>query len=358
MSSLVASSPPVGWIHGPRTDLAIMFGPWVFGALAIAVWGFTQPSTALWLSQFVLGNTTHVVLTFVLLASRPDVLRATPTQPRLVVVGSIVTFVVAWAIFRGFDAWLPLWSGFPLAVAAIFGTHHRLSQAKGVWSLYNLRGRQLRAPAPSARERSLQQAWVSVGLVLVMVAWLFVPTGPDRSFPLFQAIPAEPAMLPYATSYALVAAWGAFVLALLVELGRGGRGNLPKMLHVATHGIAVAFAILAPVWGGIVWGAIHGLEYYFLCARMMTPRDDDAVAGPRAAWVWPIIVLSMLPLALVGLPMAPFASAFPSLASPAFREALVLLNALVMAHYFADAFIYRFRIPAVRDVALRRLGFA
>jgi hypothetical protein len=30
----------------------------------------------------------------------------------------------------------------------------------------------------------------------------------------------------------------------------------------------------------------------------------------------------------------------------------------VMAHYFADAFIYRFRIPRVRKVALARLGFA
>jgi hypothetical protein len=29
-----------------------------------------------------------------------------------------------------------------------------------------------------------------------------------------------------------------------------------------------------------------------------------------------------------------------------------------MAHYFADAFIYRFRIPEVRRVALTRLGFS
>ena len=34
------------------------------------------------------------------------------------------------------------------------------------------------------------------------------------------------------------------------------------------------------------------------------------------------------------------------------------LNSIVMAHYFADAFIYRFRIPEVRRVALMRLGFA
>ena len=31
---------------------------------------------------------------------------------------------------------------------------------------------------------------------------------------------------------------------------------------------------------------------------------------------------------------------------------------VVLAHYFSDAFIYRFRIPSIRKVMLRRLGFA
>jgi hypothetical protein len=30
---------------------------------------------------------------------------------------------------------------------------------------------------------------------------------------------------------------------------------------------------------------------------------------------------------------------------------------VVLAHYFADALIYRFRIPSIRRVMLRRLGF-
>jgi hypothetical protein len=37
---------------------------------------------------------------------------------------------------------------------------------------------------------------------------------------------------------------------------------------------------------------------------------------------------------------------------------LMLVNATVLAHYCADAFIYRFRIPGVRKVALARLGFS
>lgn len=346
-----------GWIHGAALDLGILVGPWVFVAALWAARGGDGASTALWWSQFVLGNTTHVVLTFLLLAARGDVLRAAPSQARIVVAGSLLTFALSWALFRGVKATVPDWTDFALAVAAIFGTHHRLSQAKGIWSLYNLRGAQLSRPPPSGRERWLQRHWVSVGLLLVMVAWLFVPSGPHRMFPLLQAIPREPAVLPYATAYLLAAVWVAFVAALLVELARARPRSAPKMLHVATHGAAVTLAILAPLWGSIVWGAIHGLEYYFLCARMMRPREGDAVPGPSARWVWPLMLLSMSPLFLVGLALSPFGRSAG--APPRWtEEALIVVNAIVMAHYFADAFIYRFRIPAVREVALRRLGFA
>ena len=33
-------------------------------------------------------------------------------------------------------------------------------------------------------------------------------------------------------------------------------------------------------------------------------------------------------------------------------------NAVVLAHYFADAFLYRFRIPEIRKVMLARMGMA
>ncbi|XXX72491.1 hypothetical protein WMF30_33070 [Sorangium sp. So ce134] len=346
-----------GWIHGAALDLGILVGPWLLVGALWAARGGGGASAALWWSQFVLGNTTHVILTFVLLAARSDVLRATPRQARLVVAGSLLTFGLSWALFRGVKAAVPDWSDFALAVAAIFGTHHRLSQAKGIWSLYNLRGAQLSRPPPSARERRLQQHWVSIGLLLVMVAWLFVPSGPGRSFPLLQAIPGEPALLPRAAAYALAAAWLAFVAALLVELARSRPRSGPKALHVATHGAAVTLAIVAPLWGSIVWGAIHGLEYTFLCARMMRPREGDAAKGPSAGWVWPLMLLAMAPLFVVGLALSPFA-ALAVLPPRWTDEALILVNALVMAHYFADAFIYRFRIPEVRRVALRRLGFA
>jgi hypothetical protein len=360
MLAMIGGAPATAkpaWLYRPTVDSLVILGPWIFTALfAFAVPGASGQPMAVWLAQFVLGNTTHVILTFLLLGVRPDVLRATPTQARLVAVGSAITFLIAWGIFRAVDALAPAWADFPVAVIGVFGSHHRLSQAKGVWSLYNLRAGQLGYGPPSAAERSLQQLWVSLGLILVMVAWLFVPSGPGRMFPLLQAIPLEPAFLPHSVAYGLAAVWIAFVAVLLRVVARG-RLSVPKLAHIASHGGAVAFAILAPAWGAIVWGAIHGLEYYFLCARMMERREGDAVRSPPGWLVWPLMALAMAPIIVVGLAANPFTTAVLT-PGPWVREAVLVVNGVVAAHYFADAFIYRFRIPEVRKVALHRLGFA
>lgn len=351
-----AGSRLAGTLYRPWIDGLIIFGPWLFAALfAFAQAPSAGTPMAIWVAQFVLGNTTHVILTFLLLGLRPDVLHATPSQARIVAIGSIVTFVVTFGMFHAVETLAPTWSGFPTAVIAVFGTHHRLSQAKGVWSLYNLRAGKLGLGPPSAKERALQQYWVSFGLILVMVAWLFVPSGPERSFPMLQAIPLEPAFLPYTVAYGLAGAWILFAGALLVSVARE-QPNLPKLAHIGSHAVAVTLAILSPVWGGIVWGSIHGLEYYFLSARMLERRDGDAHKSPRAALIWPLMLLAMAPIIFVGLAMAPFA---PSLLPGSVAQlGLRLVNACVAAHYFADAFIYRFRIPEVRKIALHRLGFA
>jgi hypothetical protein len=344
-----------GWLYGPGRDLFVLLVPWLAAAAFALPQHSSSPdaSLAVWTSQFVLGNTTHVILTFLLLAVRRDVLHATPTQARTVVIGSLVTFAAVFGLLRGVGALAPAWIDFPLAVLAIFGSHHRLSQAKGIWSLYNLRASTLGDGPPSGLERSLQQAWVALGMIVVMVTWLFVPTGEDRMFPLLQAIPNEPAFLPRWVAYALAGAWATFALVALAAMARA-RSRIAKLVHVGSHGAAVTFAILSPAWGAVVWGALHGLEYYFLSARMLAPADGEAPSlGTRLAI--PMMLLAMAPLLFVGLATAPFASGLVSAAISS--PALTLTNACVVAHYFADAFIYRFRIPAVRKVALTRLGF-
>jgi hypothetical protein len=277
-----------------------------------------------------------------------------------VIIGSLVTFVLAIAVVQLVVSYAPFWGGFPLAVIGIFGTHHRLSQAKGIWSLYNLRAAGLGMPSPAPIERTLQQNWTSVGLIAVMTAWLFTPSGPDRLFPFLQAIPNEPAFLPYSVSYALAVVWTIFGFATVYSIGRASERNWPKTLHVTSHVLAVTLAILSPPWGAIVWGSIHGLEYYFLSARMMRAREGDSFAGPGSWLGHPLlitllVVVSMLPLFWVGLGRAPFSIEFGSRAGAS--HAVIVVNALVVAHYFADAFIYRFRIPSVRKVMLARLGF-
>lgn len=338
-----------GWLHRPTVDLLILLGPWVFlGVSVLAGVGITK---SVWLSQFVLGNTTHVILTFLLLATRWDILRATPTQAKTVIIGSVVTFILAYGALAAVNEMAPYWVDFPVAMVTIFGIHHRLSQARGIWALYNMAGSN-HGP-PSAAERSLYSHWTSVGLLVVCINWLFVPTASNRAFSLAHPIPQMEAPLPHSTTYVLAGVWIVFVAFVARALWKGG-ARLPKMLHVATHACAVCLAILSPVWGSVVWGTIHGLEYYFLCARMMHPRAGD-VGGLSSALVWPLMFLAMAPLFLVGWVQSPFHEGNPS---PAFQHALFVTNALVVAHYFADAFIYRFRIPSVRRVALHRLGFS
>jgi len=326
------------------------------GALALIMPEATRQATASWTAQIILGNTTHIILTFLLLGLRPDVLRATKNQAKAVGIGSIVAFAVTWAIYWSVDRYAPRWNTFPIAVLAVFGTQHRLAQAKGIWALYNLRAASLGMPAPHARERSLQQVWVSLGLLLVMISWLFVPSAAGRMFPLFQAIPAEPAFLPRQVAFVLAAIWVLFVFTVLVTINRS-RSNLPKLAHIATHGAAVTVAIVSPAWGIIVWGAIHGLEYIFLSARMLEPREGDVVKSPRHWMIWPLMAVAMAPIAFLSLGGAPFAAGLFATGSWTL-EGIRVVNSVTAAHYFADGVIFRFRIPEVRKAVLHRLAFA
>src|SRR6185503_2608423 len=99
----------------------------------------TSRAYAGWLAQFALGNSTHVILTFLLLALRRDVLRATKGQATTVIVGSMITFVASFGFFYWTHRVAPRFEDFATAVVLTFATHHTLSQAKGIWSLYAMR---------------------------------------------------------------------------------------------------------------------------------------------------------------------------------------------------------------------------
>ena len=119
-----------------------------------------------WATAFLLGNTSHVLLTFLLLGARRDMLHATDRQARTVTLASLLVFGVSLALMRSTanDPWThPLFE----AVTVVFATHHTLSQAKGFWALYGLRGAQTGLPAPSPRERELQKLFVPLGLLLI-----------------------------------------------------------------------------------------------------------------------------------------------------------------------------------------------
>lgn len=330
------------WLYSRSRDLFILAMPALVTLVAFGISGVGGDGPRLyagWIAQFALGNSTHVILTFLLLGMRRDMLRATPGQAMTVIAGSSATFVASFAFFWWSHRAMPMFEDFATAVVLVFATHHTLSQAKGIWSLYTLRSKQ----PPSDRERKIQKAFVPIALVLILTRWFFVPKGPDRLYPFMQPIPGVPAVFPFWTTFALMAPW-LVVAAIAIGSVRG----IPKRIYVSTHMVGVLAMIALPGWGAVFTAGIHGLEYYFLCGRMLEPRKE----GERG-WVIPAMIFSMLPLVAIGFLNAPFVS--PIAAAEPLKW---LLNSVVMAHYFADAFIYRFRISEVRRVALARLGFA
>jgi hypothetical protein len=354
------------WLFSPRIDLTILLVPAAF-TLAMVAYAYRgsdpfareERAFATWVVQFIFGNTTHVLLTFLLLGVRRDVLTATPKQAKIVVFGSIAAMLVAFAFFWTTSRSYPAFMDFGTAVALTFATHHRLSQVKGIWSLYNLRAGQAKLPAPDARERKTMQLFVPLGLLLTLLNWFFVEKRADSSFPFINALPGEPAFLPYSVTWALLGLWAVYGVFVLRALFAPSIVSGPKVLYLSAQLTAVALTIVSPGWGLTFAAGVHGLEYFFLAARMLEPTKSETSARLRGRWIWPAMLLTILPFVFIGTVNARYPHLLATSASvmSAFIVLEILMNSVVVAHYFADAFIYRFRIPEVRKVALTRLGF-
>jgi hypothetical protein len=132
-----------------------------------------------------------------------------------------------------------------------------------------------------------------------------------------------------------------------------------RALYLGVHLCAVLLLLVAMSWGAMLSAGLHGLEYYFITARMLEPTADDAASRVTRAAVWPVMIAAMLPVLVLGLLRGPWAERLVQTALASYLSvAGLVFTALTMTHYFVDAFIYRFRIPEVRAVALRRLGLA
>ncbi len=352
-----AASPPSGgrWLFSAPVDLAMLGVPLLLtlGACALAGSLFSAgiPGTyAGWASRFVLGNTTHVILTFLLLGARRDMLHATPGQAPTVLIGGAITWGISFAAYLLVDRYAHAMSDMLGAVVMTLAAHHTFSQSKGIWSLYAMRA----AAPPSERERSLQRLYVPIGLILVMVRWLFVAAAPGRLFPFIGAVPGLEAPLPFWVTFVLAFAWVLFAT-ITVRAVASGAGRSPKTLYVTLSACGVLAMIVTPVWGGVLVSGVHGMEYFLLSRRMLAPQPSERT-GLGAGLVVPAMLLSVAPIIVAGVATGPFA--FVGTPSRLATTAMFAVNAIVLAHYFADAFIFRFRIPAVRRTTLARLGFA
>ncbi|WP_164013354.1 hypothetical protein [Pyxidicoccus trucidator] len=359
------------WLFSARADVLIFAIPLLLALSVAASSALSAPASdaahrlAGWTAQNLLGNATHVVLTFLLFAVHRDVLTSAPGQPRQVLAGALAMLAVGTGLFFSFYADRTAHMYAVAVIFNVFGLHHTLSQHRGLWSLHGLRESDAGLPAPASRERQLQRMYVPLMLTLLLVRILFVSesSGPASSAYLDVG---QGTVLPRETLAVLLAVWmGYFVVLFRSVLGTGPRSG-PKVLYLLAMATATGLALVAPSWGYVMLPAMHGLEYYVLTARMLEPRPGDTSRLPRGLIV-PAMIASMLPLLALGVlhGLMQEGATFGVLASnatllsahPLLRAVTSLSFAVVLAHYFADALIYRFRIPSIRAVMLRRLGF-
>ncbi|WNG13238.1 hypothetical protein [Cystobacter fuscus] len=382
LSSPAASSAPAVrfdglWLFSPRVDVSLVLVPALL--TLVAVWladttgeGYQGYSWALgrWASQYVLFNGTHVILTFLLVGTRRELLRTTPSQGWLLVGASSGVFAGCLGVLWYAGQHAPQLNLMLAACIHLLAAHHTLSQVKGLWALHGLRARASGAPALGEAERRLQRVFVPLALVLMMARTLAVPvTDAAGDVPLVNVGQAENGALPYATTWVLLGVWAVFA-GRMVQALRGPAGmSGPRRLYVLSHVAVVAVYLVWPAWGVVLSAGIHGLEYLFLTGRMLEPTPGETGARLRGGGVWAAMLGVMLPLILVGVAQSPFVPLVDSATGgaatrwllgqePLWTLGVTVTNALVLAHYFADAFLYRFRIPRVREVTLGRLGLA
>ncbi|WP_375757799.1 hypothetical protein [Corallococcus exercitus] len=359
------------WLFSPRADLAILGIPLALTLVAAFASTFFAPDAADnahrllgWTAQNLLGNATHVILTFLLFGVHRDVLTAAPRQPRTILAGALAMLAVGAALFFTFYADRSIHTFAVAVIFNVFGMHHTLSQHRGLWSLHGLRGGQAGLAPPSALERKLQQLYVPVLLSVLLIRIFFVAESAAPGAPAYLDV-GQGAVLPWQTLPVLIAVWLGYFLLLFRSVLRSGAASGPKVLYLLGMATATGLALVAPSWGYVMLPGMHGLEYYVLSARMLEPREGDP---PRLSQklIWPAMVASMLPLFALGVvhgflldgPMrGSLGIGGGAQAHPLLRALTCLGFACVLAHYFADAFIFRFRIPSIRQVMLRRLGF-
>ncbi len=372
--ALTADSRPLRfaglWLLSSRADLAVLFLPvglTLAAAFAAVFAGEVAdgPSQrlAVWTAQNILGNGTHVVLSFVLLAARRDVREASPGQLPRIAAGSAAMLLVGLGFFALYATDTTARMFVIAALFNIFGLHHILSQSKGLWALHDLKARASGLPGMADRERSLLTKHVPVCLSLVLVRLFFV-AGEDGT-PYLDL--GQSPVLPAWCLAPLLLGWLLWSFTVLRTVTAGGATSGPKLIYLAVHLGAVGLTLSRPALGNILLPAMHGLEYFALSAKMLEPRDNAEQRAFPTRLIWPTMLLAMLPMFAIGLGQGLFdglfgpsakAAAFASLAptSTGWRLFSSLGLGVVLAHYLTDAFIYRFSIPGIRKVMLRRLG--
>ncbi len=361
------------WLLSPRADLAVVALPFLVMFAGIA-WSSASGQAAhgpanrlaIWTAQNILGNATHVILTFLVFAVRPDTLKAIPEQPRQVLTGIplMALGVLGLFLLHQYDKTAQLYV--TAVIFNVFGLHHVLSQSKGWWALHHLKGRHAGLPAPPKREYQLQRTMVPINLSLILLRVLFVPETRALGDTPYVDV-GQGALLPYGALGLLLLVWLGYWGLTFRTLFREEAVSGPKVLYLFAVSAGVGMILVSPMWGNIILPGMHGLEYYLLSSRMLEQRQGDTRRFPKTL-IWPSMVLAMAPLFAIGLLSALYGEvASGTLATNVvstltqsvwWRLAVSAALTCVLSHYWADALIYRFRVPQIRSVMLNRIGLS
>lgn len=359
------------WAISPLWDLFFILTPVLY--LLAGTWlqrqgllaaGSLAALVLLLSTEVLLGNTSHIGLTLLLLSANRALRSAPPEGWRRLLGASLAIAALCTALYLGLQqrsARLAL--GVATLLVILLSVHHNLAQCRGFFAIYERKLQRHADQRADGRARGLLQAFLLLTMAQVWLAYFF--TRQSIGTVLFRV--PERAL---AAAALVTLAVGALLLLRVLRREVVSAPEVLYLLRLLCYPVAV-FYLSDIAFAGL--GAAHGLEYFAITARLTRERQRDEEGGR-----WRRRLLSRAPG--LGLAMALFLvpGSLAVLAQPRYRLDRLLATApgwhpdlgalllpllcmwfgLSLVHFYLDSRIFRFRHPAVRQAVLPYLEAA
>lgn len=331
--------PAVGWIHGPRLDVALALC-WVpFAVVGLAVQG--DVSRLQWFAAAVLTlSLAHQPITLAMVYGDAAQFRL----KRRVFTWTPV--VLAAAVFVGLQLSFVLVA----VIGGLWNTEHTLMQRYGITRIYRRKGGDT---GPGRPDLLMLTSWLLLTLAWAVadprtaerIEQLGLGTANRRGLQLLVDVrPYATVLLVLALGFALVTTgrW------LLDERARGFDANPATYGYLAATGALFVVAAVHPLAGFLAWVGSHAVEYFII---VVTNLDRRYPKGQPTAAPFGRVVAS--PLRAIGA-VAVFTVVVSSGVVYLGDHAPLKVYGMVFfciggMHIFYDGFIWKLRQPRVAE---------